>query len=166
MKSKAKNILKKRDDLSTKITKFWNIIRIENVVLKSYKRNYDLKELYDTILDLCEERALTKLKALCINMGLFKFSDLPLDNIQLDIFRLSEYKEIKIRLGKIRTINPKLKSTKGKKNLNKTEMLTSDWIRARIKEIDIKIIEIEKRIEEFNENKELDETTPPMLLAA
>lgn len=165
MKSKAKNILKKRDELSNNITKYWNIIQVENVVNKNFKRHYDLKALYNDILNMCEERSLTKLKALCINMGLFKFNDLPIDNIQLDIFKLAEYKEIKVRLGKIRTINPKLKA-KGKKNLNKTEMLTSDWIKARIKDLDIKIIDIEKKIEEFNEAKELDETTAPMSLVA
>lgn len=165
MKSKAKDILKKRDELSNTITKYWNIIHVENVVNKNYKRHYDLKALYNDILNMCEERSLTKLKALCINLGLFKFSDLPIDNIQLDIFKLAEYKEIKIRLNKVRTISPKLKA-KGKKNLNKTEVLTSDWIKARIKELDIKIIDIEKKIEEFNEAKELDETTAPMSLVA
>lgn len=165
MKSKAKDILKKRDELSNTITKYWNIIHVENVVNKNYKRHYDLKALYNDISNMCEERSLTKLKALCINLGLFKFSDLPTDNIQLDIFKLAEYKEIKIRLNKIRTISPKLKA-KGKKNLNKTEVLTSDWIKARIKELDIKIIDIEKKIEEFNEAKELDETTAPMSLVA
>jgi len=99
-------------------------------------------------------------------MGIFKFSEVPMDNIQLDIFRLAEMKEIKVKLGKIRTINPKLKAAKGKKALNKTEVLTSNWIKARIKDIDLKITEIEKKISDFNESHELDEEKAPMSLAA
>lgn len=166
MKSTAKNILSKRDNLSNEISKYWNIIYVENVVNHNYKRNYDLKALYETILDLAEQRSLTKFKALCINMGIFKFSEVPMDNIQLDIFRLAEMKEIKVKLGKIRTINPKLKAAKGKKALNKTEVLTSNWIKARIKDIDLKITEIEKKISDFNESHELDEEKAPMSLAA
>jgi len=56
MKSTAKNILSKRDNLSNEISKYWNIIYVENVVNRNYKRNYDLKALYETILDLAEQR--------------------------------------------------------------------------------------------------------------
>lgn len=166
MKSTAKNILSNRDNISNTIAKYWNIIMIENVVLRNYKRNYDLKALFNEIIKLSQKRSMTKFKALCINMGFTKIIDVPKDNIQLDIFNLAELKEIKVKLGKIRTINPKLKSLKGKKALNKTEILTSNWIKERIKEIDLKITEIEKKISEFNESHELDETEPTLKLAA
>lgn len=166
MKSTAKNILSKRDNFSNTIAKYWNIIMIENVVLRNYKRNYDLKALFNEIIELSQKRSTAKFKALCINMGFTKMTDVPKDNIQLDIFNLAELKEIKVKLGKIRTINPKLKAAKGKKALNKTEMLTSNWIKERIKEIDLKITEIEKKISEFNESHELDETEPVLQLAA
>lgn len=166
MKSTAKNILSNRDNISNTIAKYWNIIMIENVVLRNYKRNYDLKALFNEIIELSQKRSMAKFKALCINMGFTKITDVPKDNIQLDIFNLAELKEIKVKLGKIRTINPKLKSLKGKKALNKTEILTSNWIKERIKEIDLKITEIEKKISEFNESHELDETEPTLKLAA
>lgn len=166
MKSTAKNILSKRDNFSNTIAKYWNIIMIENVVLRNYKRNYDLKALFNEIIELSQKRSMAKFKALCVNMGFTKMTDIPKDNIQLDIFNLAELKEIKVKLGKIRTINPKLKASKSKKALNKTEILTSNWIKERIKEIDLKITEIEKKISEFNESHELDETEPTLELAA
>lgn len=165
MKSKATKIIANRDRLSTTITKYWNIIYIENVVNKNYKRNYDLKELFSQIRNMAKERANTKLKALCLNMGFKRFSDLPKDCIQSSIFMLSELQEIKVKLGKIRTLDPKMKAAKGKKNLNKTEILTSDWVKARIKEIDLQIIELKKKIEEFNENTELEEDAPMEIVA-
>jgi hypothetical protein len=165
MKSKATKIIATRDRLSNDITKYWNIIYVENVVNRNYKRNYDLKELFAQIQSMAEQRAIAKLKALCLNMGFKKFSDLPTDCIQISIFKLSELQEQKIRLGKIRTLDPKMKTAKGKKNLKKTEVLTSDWVKARIKEIDLQIIELKKKIEDFNENTELEEDAP-MAIAA
>lgn len=162
---KSIEILKKRDELSIEISKYWHIIMSENIVKNGFKRHYDLKELYNSILALCENRALYKLKALCINMGIFNFKDLSTDNIQFKIFRLAELKEIKIRLGKIRTINPKIKKQKGKKNLFKNEVLTSDWINARKNDLDLQIIDIEKEISEFNESHELIEEAPMKLVA-
>lgn len=162
---KSIEILKKRDELSTEISKYWHIIMSENIVKNGFKRHYDLKELYNSILALCEDRALYKLKALCINMGIFNFKDLSTDNIQFKIFRLAELKEIKVRLGKIRTINPKIKKQKGKKNLFKNEVLTSDWINARKNDLDLQIIDIEKEISEFNESHELIEEAPMKLIA-
>lgn len=165
MKSKATKIIATRDRLSNDITKYWNIIYVENVVNRNYKRNYDLKELFAQIRSMAEQRAMAKLKVLCLNMGFKKFSDLPADCIQISIFKLSELQEQKVRLGKIRTLDPKMKTAKGKKNLKKTEVLTSDWVKARIKEIDLQIIELKKKIEDFNENTELEEDAP-MAIAA
>lgn len=159
MKSKANKLIEKRDKLSVDITKYWNIINVENVVNKNYKRHYELKELYKFIVDMCKERAITKLKILCINMGINNFKNLPEDCIQKDIFMLSELNEIKVRLHNVRTINPKLKISKGKKNLNKTEILTSNWIKARTDEIDLQIIEIKDKLNKFNEKAELEEET-------
>lgn len=165
MKSKATKIIATRDRLSSDITKYWNIIYVENVVNRNYKRNYDLKAIYSQILSMAEQRVMAKMKALCLNMGFKKFSDLPVDCIQISIFRLSELQEIKVKLGKIRTLNPKMKVAKGKKNLNKTEVLTSDWVKARTKEIDLQIIELKKKIEEFNEATELEEDAPMKIAA-
>lgn len=165
MKSKATKIIETRDRLSNDITKYWNIIHVENVVNRNYKRHYDLKQVFATVQELAEQRVMAKLKALCLNMGFKHFSDLPADCIQISIFRLSELQEQKVRLSKVKTISPKLKAAKGKKNLNKTEALTSDWIKARIKELDLQIIEIKQKIADFNENNELEEDAPMALVA-
>lgn len=165
MKSKAKTFIETRDKLSMDINKYWNIIHVENIVARTYKRHYDLKQLYDMIKDLAEQRVIAKLKSLCLNLGFKKFSDLPADCIQISIFRLSELQELKVRLGKIRTLSPKLKAAKGKKNLSKTEALTSDWIKARIKELDLQIIEIKQKIADFNETTEFEEDAPIALAA-
>lgn len=165
MKSKATKIIETRDRLSNDITKYWNIIHVENVVNRNYKRHYDLKQVFATVQELAEQRVMAKLKALCLNMGFKRFNDLPADCIQISIFRLSELQEQKVRLSKVKTISPKLKAAKGKKNLNKTEALTSDWIKARIKELDLQIIEIKQKIADFNENNELEEDAPMALVA-
>lgn len=160
MKSKAKNLIQKRDSLSSNITKYWNIIYVENVVNRNYTRNYDLKQLYSEILEMGQKRAMAKLKTLCINMGIKNLKDLSEDNIQYDIFYLSELKEVKVKLMKLRkehTINPKLKANKGKKNLSKTEVLTFNWVSARINDMDLKITELNRKLEEFNENAEFED---------
>lgn len=163
---KSIDILKKRDELSNQITKYWNIIQIENVVSRNYTRNYDLKQLYFDIVNMCEDRAKYKLKALCINLGFKSFKDIPKENIQLSIFRLAEMKELKVRLGKVRTINPQLKAKKGKNNLNKTEVMTYEWISARKKELDLEITTLEKEITEYNEKHEFDDNSVPSTLIA
>lgn len=165
MKSKAIKFIEKRDSLSMEINKYWNIINVENIVSRNYKRHYDLKQTFELIKSLGEQRVMAKLKSLCLNLGFKKFSELPADCIQISIFRLSELQELKVRLGKIRTLSPKLKAAKGKKNLPKTEALTSDWIKARIKELDLQIIEIKQKIADFNENTEFEEDAPLALTA-
>lgn len=165
MKSKAIKFIEKRDSLSMEINKYWNIINVENVVSRNYKRHYDLKQTFELIKSLGEQRVMAKLKSLCLNLGFKKFSELPADCIQISIFRLSELQELKVRLGKIRTLSPKLKAAKGKKNLLKTEALTSDWIKARIKELDLQIIEIKQKIADFNEDTEFEEDAPLALTA-
>ena len=167
MKSKATSIIERRDNLSKDINKYWSIINLENVMPRTMTRHYDLKNLFEQIKTMANQRAEQKLKALCINMGFKKFSDLPEDCIQRTIFELSEFQELKVRLGKVRTLSPKLKASKGKKKINKTEALTSDWIAARLKEIEIHIIGLKQKIANFNETNELEEEdTPATKLAA
>lgn len=163
---KANKFIEQRDKLSADITKYWNIISIGNVVNRNYQRTYDLKELYNTIKGLTDDRVIVKLKILCINMGIKKFSDLPAVCNQLDVFKLCELQEMKVHLSRIRTLNPVLKSKKGKKALNKTEVLTSNWVKARIKELDLEILKLKEKLTKFNEETEFDDSAAPMCLAA
>lgn len=163
---KAIKFIENRDKLSNEISKYWNIISKQNVVPKALKRTHDLKKLYTEIMILAEQRALVKLKLIAINMGYKKFKDLPAELNQHDVFTLCELNEIKVKLQRIPTLNPILKAKKGKKALNKSEELTSNWIKARIQEIDLKIIKLQEKLTKFNEETEFDDSEAPLFLAA
>ena len=163
---KAIKFIENRDKLSNEISKYWNIISKQNVLPKMLKRTHDLKKLYTEINNLADQRALVKLKLIAINMGYKKFSDLPAELNQYDVFKLCELNEIKVKLQRIPILNPTLKAKKGKKALTKSEELTSNWIKARIQEIDIKIIKLQEKLTKFNEEAEFDDSEAPLSLAA
>jgi hypothetical protein len=163
---KAIKFIENRDKLSNEISKYWNIISKQNVLPKMLKRTHDLKKLYAEINNLADQRALVKLKLIAINMGYKKFSDLPAELNQYDVFKLCELNEIKVKLQRIPILNPTLKAKKGKKALTKSEELTSNWIKARIQEIDIKIIKLQEKLTKFNEEAEFDDSEAPLALAA
>lgn len=159
----AKN---RRDTLSKDITKYWTIIKNENIISKETIRNYDLKVLLTKIQEMAEERILMKLYLQCINMGYKKFSDLPAENNYYTIFSLSEKQEQLFHLGKIKTIDPKIKRAKGKKNLNISEELTSAYISNIKNKLQIEINKLNKDLEDFNDKAELDIESAPICLAA
>lgn len=159
----AKN---RRDELSKDITKYWTIIKNENIISKETIRNYDLKVLLTKIQEMAEERILMKLYLQCINMGYKKFSDLPAENNYYTIFSLSEKQEQLFHLGKIKTIDPKIKRAKGKKNLNISEELTSAYIGNIKNKLQIEINKLNKDLEDFNDKAELDIESAPICLAA
>ena len=158
----AKN---RRDELSKDITKYWTIIKNENIISKETIRNYDLKVLLTKIQEMAEERILMKLYLQCINMGYKKFSDLPAENNYYTIFSLSEKQEQLFHLGKIKTIDPKIKRAKGKKNLNISEELTSAYISNIKNKLQIEINKLNKDLEDFNDKAELDIESAPICLA-
>lgn len=153
-------------EISNEITFYWNKIKEENVIPKEAKRNYDLKELLQKIKTLSEERILLKLYMQCINMGYKKFTELPKDNNYLNIFTLCEKTEQLFHLSKIKTLDPKLKRSKGKKNLDKTEELTSAYIVGLKNKLQLEINKINKDITDFNEKAELNIEAPALALAA
>ena len=162
----SKNIIYKRKELSNEITKYWNIIKSENIIPKGEKRSYDLKDLLNTITEKADERIMLKLYLQCINMGYKKFSELPVTNNYLTIFTLSEKTEQLFHLNKIKTIDPKLKLKKGKKNLDTSEGLTFDYISKLKNKLQMEINKLTKDIEDFNNKTELDIETPPITLSA
>lgn len=153
-------------EISNEITFYWNKIKEENVIPKEAKRNYDLKALLQKIEALSEERILLKLYMQCINMGYKKFTELPKDNNYLNIFTLCEKTEQLFHLSKIKTLDPKLKRSKGKKNLDKTEELTSAYIVGLKNKLQLEINKINKDITDFNEKVELNIEAPALSLAA
>ena len=162
----SKYIITRRKELSNEITKYWNIIKNENVIPTGAKRNFDLKALILDIQAKAEERILLKLYLQCINMGYKKFSELPITNNYLDIFTLSEKQEQLFHLSKIETLDPKLKRAKGKKNLDKTEELTSAYISSLKAKLQLEINALNKKIEDFNNGAELSIEEAPLSLAA
>lgn len=162
----SKYIITRRKELSNEITKYWNIIKNENVIPTGAKRNFDLKALILDIQEKAEERILLKIYLQCINMGYKKFSELPKNNNYLDIFTLSEKQEQLFHLSKIKTLDPKLKRAKGKKNLNKTEELTSIYINSMKAKLQLEINALNKKIEDFNNDAELSIEEAPLSLAA
>lgn len=159
----AKN---RRDELSKDITKYWTIIKNENIISKETIRNYDLKVLLTKIQEMAEERILMKLYLQCINMGYKKFSDLLAENNYYTIFSLSEKQEQLFHLGKIKTIDPKIKRAKGKKALKITEELTSAYITSLKNKLQLDINKLNKDLEDFNDKAELDIESAPICLAA
>lgn len=153
-------------EISNEITFYWNKIKEENVIPKEAKRNYDLKSLLQKIETLSEERILLKLYMQCINIGYKKFTELPKDNNYLNIFTLCEKTEQLFHLSKIKTLDPKLKRSKGKKNLDKTEELTSAYIAGLKNKLQLEINKINKDITDFNEKAELNIEAPALSLAA
>lgn len=162
----SKYIITRRKELSNEITKYWNIIKNENVIPTGAKRNFDLKALILDIQAKAEERILLKLYLQCINMGYKKFSELPITNNYLDIFTLSEKQEQLFHLSKVKTLDPKLKRAKGKKNLDKTEELTSAYISSLKAKLQLEINALNKKIEDFNNGAELNIEEAPLSLAA
>ena len=57
----ANTAITTRDNLSKEITRNWGIIRSENLIDKSEKRNYDMKALLSLIEKLSKERIKMKL---------------------------------------------------------------------------------------------------------
>lgn len=161
----SKYIITRRKEFSNEITKYWNIIKNENVIPTGAKRNFDLKALILDIQAKAEERILLKLYLQCINMGYKKFSELPITNNYLDIFTLSEKQEQLFHLSKIKTLDPKLKRAKGKKNLDKTEELTSAYISSLKAKLQLEINALNKKIEDFNNSAELNIEEAPLSLA-
>lgn len=162
----SKYIITRRKELSNEITKYWNIIKNENVIPTGAKRNFDLKALILDIQAKAEERILLKLYLQCINMGYKKFSELPITNNYLDIFTLSEKQEQLFHLSKIKTLDPKLKRAKGKKSLDKTEELTFAYISSLKAKLQLEINALNKKIEDFNNSAELSIEEAPLSLAA
>lgn len=162
----SKYIITKRKELSNEITKYWNIIKNENVIPKGATRNFDLKKLLEKIQEMADERILLKLYLQCINMGYKKFSELPATNNYLAIFTLCEKQEQLFHLSKIKTIDPKLKRAKGKKGLNNSEELTLAYISTLKNKLQLEINKLNKDIEDFNESAILNIESAPMSLAA
>lgn len=151
----ANTAITTRDNLSKEITRNWGIIRSENLIDKSEKRNYDMKALLSLIEKLSKERIKMKLYTQLINMGFTNINELPSNSLYPIIFELSEKNEMFVQLGLIRTIDPKIKAKKGKKGISKTEELTFNFIKSKREKLQLEINDLKKKIADYNENAKL-----------
>jgi hypothetical protein len=173
MKSITTNIkpnilITKRDKLTDEISRYWRIIKTENVIKKGFKRNYDLKTLLVTIRAMYDELLIVKLRIQCANMGM-KFKDLPKDANIINIYKLSSLNEYYVKLGELiekHTINPVLKAKKGKRALTITEELTRSYLRGKQNECTLNLNELRKAIVDFNDNTDLSDDSAPLFLIA
>lgn len=169
MKTKSTEVKTKLEKLHKDISWQWNIIRSENKVEKGYKRRYDMKSLLEDIFSKAEERIQCKLDQLCINMGFKSRADLPKDCIYPTIFKLSEINEQYVQIGIIidkATIDSSYKMKKGKKNLKEEEELTRDFLNKMKNNLQLQIIDLKKKLADFNDAAELDLDKAYMYLAA
>lgn len=158
MTASANKIIETRDNLSTSITRTWDIIKSENIVFRGYKRNYDMKKQLEAILDMCKKRIESKLQVMAINLGYDDINDLPKDNIYPTILELSELKEIDKHLMYIPTIDPAVIKKYGKKKMRKTEVLTRGFITNLRNNLAVRINALNKELEDYNNSHSLKNT--------
>lgn len=159
MKIKATNIIDARNKISQNITKYWSIIRKENIISKNIKSasgsGIDLNILYNNILEMSKNRIKIKLYIQAINMGYKSISELKKNTNYVDIYTLNEKMEILVQLGKIDTIHPQHKARMGK-NIKIKETFTAGKITNLKRKLEHEINVLLKNIEDFNNNAEIE----------
>lgn len=160
MKIKSKDIITKRNILNKDITKYWSIIRQENIISKAAAKaklgsGFDLKALYNLILQYGDQRIKIKLYLQAINMGYTNFNEFKADTNYETIYTLNEKKEQLVQLGMVKVINPQFKAQKGK-SIKIIETFTKQKIDMLKNTLQLEINALEKKIEDFNENTTLE----------
>lgn len=163
----SKDIIIARKKLDETITKYWNIIKTENVMsTKAIKAGVgsglDLKELYNQITQMAETRIKLKLMLNAINNGITSFDyEEEKKKHYYTIFAACEEKEKMAHWKDIikRTIDPKEKARKGVKGTGKKETFTSAKINQLINDIQLSINKLDTKIEEYNSKTSIDINT-------
>ena len=158
------NIINIRKELDTNITKYWKIIRTENVISKKAKAaglgsGYDLKALYNEITQMTEKRIIIKAMLNYLNSGIktFNYEEFKKTN-NYSIFAAGEAKEAIAQLKMISTINPSEKAKKGKAGFSKTETFTAAKIAQLIKDQQMLANKFDKNLLDFNNNTSIEIT--------
>lgn len=164
IKLNSSNIINIRKKLDADITKYWKIIRNENVMSKkAIKANIgsglDLKSLYNQITQMQNKRVLIKGMLMYLNMGITTFDTKKFKKTNnYSIFMAGEAKEAIAQLKMIPTINPTLKAKKGLNALGKQETFTSAKIASLIKDLQLTANKYDTAMEDFNSKTEIDIT--------
>lgn len=161
------DIINIRKKLDSDITKYWHIIRDENVISTKATKcglgsNYDLKSLYNLITQMQEKRIKIKAMLMYLNLGIktFNYEDFKKTN-NYSIFAACEAKEAIAQLKMVPTINPVEKSKKGIKGTGKKETFSSAKIASLLKNLQLAANKFDAAMTAFNNSTtiEVDSTT-------
>lgn len=168
MKLSSKDIIIARDNICKTKTRYWRIIKSENIMSKSAKKagmgsGFDLNMLHNQILQMSEQLIKIKLMLNAINSGIttFNYEDAKKTHYY-NIYLACEKKEQLAHWEEIlkkSTINPATKAKAGARGTGKTETFTSAKITSIKKKLQLEINKIDAEIAKFNEDAtlELDE---------
>ena len=164
IKLNSGKIISMRDEINATKKKYWNIIRKTNLLskkeVKSGYRTHDLKTLYNEITQMAEKLVFIKGMLFYLNMGITTFDKEAFKKTNnYSIFEACEAKEIIAQLKMIPTLDPKTKSQKGLKAINKEEVFTSAKIAALIKDLELKANKFDAAMDKFNSETEIDITS-------
>lgn len=160
----SKDIIKIRKSIDFDITKYWRIIRSENIMSEKARDAkmgscYDLKMLLNEIHQLAAKRIKLKLMLQAINLNLkddkghIDFNKIGSDTNYETIFRACELKEELSQLSAIHTLTPKMKSNKNNKLIEIFDAATLGRMKHALI---IKINKQDKMLEDFNNNTFID----------
>lgn len=156
IKLNASNILNMKKKIDQEITKYSHIIREENVmsnkaIAAGKGSGFDLKSLYNTIQQMRNKRIMLKGMIQYLNIGLttFNYEDFKKTNYYA-IFSACEAKEDITLLKMIKTLDPKTKAQKGKKNLAQKETFSKEKIAQLIHDQQLEANKFDSMLEKFN----------------
>ena len=161
IKLNSGKIINIRKDIDAKKKKYWKIIRTTNTLSKKEITNgfrtHDLKALYNEIIQMSEKLVYIKGMLFYLNMGETSFDKEKFKKTNnYNIFMACEAKEAIAQLKMIPVLDPKTKSQKGLKALNKDEVFTSAKIAALIKDLQLNANKYDAAMEKFNNDTEID----------
>lgn len=162
IKFKAKNIINIREEIDKKKKDYWKNIRNTNLLstkeVKAGYRQYDLKALYNEIMQMSEKLVYIKGMLAALNMGQTTFDkDAFKKTNNYSIFMATEMKEAIAQLKMIPTLDPATKSKKGgATKMGKSEIFTSAKIASLIKDLNLKATKYNNNLEKFNTETDID----------
>lgn len=161
----SKQIINIRKDIDKKKKDAWMQIRTTNLLstkeVKNGLRKFDLKTLYNEIMQMSEKLVLIKGMLFYLNMGETTFDKEKFKKTNnYNIFMATEVKEAIAQLKMVPTLNPATKAKKGgASKMGKNEVFTSAKIASLIKELQLKAVNYDAAMEEFNSKTDIDITS-------
>lgn len=164
IKLTSKDIIIARDNICKTKTRYWRIIKSENIMSKSAKKagmgsGFDLASLHNQILQMSDKLIKIKLMLNAINSGITDFNyEEAKKTHYYNIFLACEKKEQLAHWEEIlkkHTLNPATKAKAGSKGTGKIETFTSAKIASIKNKLQLEINKIDADIAKFNDNTTL-----------